>query len=57
MFFAFRAMVGLGFFFILLTGTFFWLSARRKLDASPLLLKVAVLAILLPWIAAELAGS
>ncbi len=54
MFFAFRAMVGLGFFFILLTGTFFWLSARRKLDTSPLLLKVAVLAIPLPWIAAEL---
>lgn len=46
-------MVGLGFFFILLTGIFFWLSARRKLDAHPWLLKVAVCSIPLPWIAAE----
>jgi cytochrome d ubiquinol oxidase subunit I len=54
MFFAFRTMVGLGFFFILLTGTFFWLSARRRLDRHPWLLKVAVFAIPLPWLAAEL---
>lgn len=46
-------MVGLGFFFILLTGVFFVLSARRKLDAYPWLLKVAVFSVPLPWVAAE----
>jgi len=53
LFWSFRVMVGLGMFFIALTATFFVLSARRKLDAYPWLLKVAVLAIPLPWIAAE----
>jgi cytochrome d ubiquinol oxidase subunit I len=54
LYWSFRTMVGLGMFFILLTATFFVLSARRKLDAYPWLLKVAVFAIPLPWIAAEL---
>ena len=54
LFWAFRLMVGLGFLFILLTAVFFWLSARRKLDAHRWLLKVAVWSIPLPWIAAEL---
>ncbi|PWR19653.1 cytochrome ubiquinol oxidase subunit I [Zavarzinia compransoris] len=54
LFWAFRIMVGLGFFFIILTGTFFVLSARRRLTERPWLLKLAVLAIPLPWIAAEL---
>lgn len=53
MFWAFRVMVGLGLFFIALTATFFVLSARRRLDAHGWLLKVAVIAIPLPWIAAE----
>ena len=53
LFWTFRIMVGLGFFFILLTGVFFYLSARRQLDHYPLLLRVAVFAIPLPWIAAE----
>ena len=53
LFWMFRLMVGLGFFFILLTGTFFWLSARRRLDAHRWLLEVAVWSIPLPWIAAE----
>jgi cytochrome d ubiquinol oxidase subunit I len=53
LFWTFRVMVGLGFFFILLTGTFFWLSARRRLDAHRWLLRLAVWAIPLPWIAAE----
>jgi cytochrome d ubiquinol oxidase subunit I len=35
LFWSFRIMVGLGMFFILLTATFFWLSARRQLDAYP----------------------
>ena len=53
LFWTFRVMVGLGFFFIVLMGTFFWLSARRRLDAHPWLLKLAVWSIPLPWIAAE----
>jgi cytochrome d ubiquinol oxidase subunit I len=54
LFWSFRFMVALGLFFILLTGTFFVLSARRLLDRYPLLLRIAVFAIPLPWIAAEL---
>jgi cytochrome bd ubiquinol oxidase subunit I len=54
LFWSFRIMVGLGLFFILLMGTFFYLSARRKLDHYPWLLRLAVFAIPLPWIAAEL---
>jgi cytochrome d ubiquinol oxidase subunit I len=38
---------------ILLTGTFFVLSARRRLDRHRWLLKAAVWAIPLPWIAIE----
>ena len=53
LFWTFRVMVGLGFYFIALTAVFFWLSARRKLDAYPWLLKVAVWTIPLPWLAAE----
>lgn len=53
LFWSFRIMVALGMFFIALTATFFWLSARHKLDAYPWLLKLAVLSIPLPWIAAE----
>jgi cytochrome d ubiquinol oxidase subunit I len=37
-----------------LTATVFILSVRRKIDAYPWLLRVAVFAIPLPWIAAEL---
>ena len=36
LFWSFRIMVGLGMFFIVLTATFFVLSARRRLDAYPL---------------------
>lgn len=53
LFWSFRIMVALGIYFIVLTAVFFWLSARRKLDAYPWLLKVAVWSIPLPWIAAE----
>jgi cytochrome d ubiquinol oxidase subunit I len=54
LFWSFRIMVGLGFFFIVLTLTFFVLSARQMLDRYPLLLRVAVFAIPMPWVAAEL---
>jgi cytochrome d ubiquinol oxidase subunit I len=53
LFWTFRIMVGLGLFFILLTSVFFVLSARRMLDRYPLLLRVAVWAIPLPWVAIE----
>jgi cytochrome d ubiquinol oxidase subunit I len=53
LYWSFRVMVGLGLFFIVLTATFFWLSARRRLDAHPWLLRVAVWSIPLPWVAAE----
>ena len=53
LFWTFRLMVVLGFYFIVLTAVFFWLSARRRLDAHPWLLKLAVWTIPLPWIAAE----
>jgi cytochrome d ubiquinol oxidase subunit I len=54
LFWSFRIMVGLGFFFIAFLALFFVLSARRMLDRYPLLLRLAVLAIPLPWLAAEL---
>jgi cytochrome d ubiquinol oxidase subunit I len=54
LFWSFRIMVGLGMFFILLTLTFFILSIRRQIDAYRWLLRVAVFAIPLPWVAAEL---
>ncbi|WP_304304394.1 cytochrome ubiquinol oxidase subunit I [Pseudacidovorax intermedius] len=53
LYWTFRIMVALGLFFIVLTAAFFWLSARRRLEAHPWLLKVALWAIPLPWIAAE----
>jgi cytochrome d ubiquinol oxidase subunit I len=53
LFWLFRIMVGIGMFMILLTGIFFILSARRQLDKHRWLLKLAVLAIPLPWIAVE----
>ncbi|HEY0283599.1 MAG TPA: cytochrome ubiquinol oxidase subunit I [Rhizomicrobium sp.] len=54
LFWSFRFMVGLGFYFIALFAFAFWLSAKRKLDAYPLFLKVAFWSLPLPWIAAEL---
>lgn len=53
LFWLFRIMVGIGMFMILLTGIFFILSARRQLDKHRWLLKLAVFAIPLPWIAVE----
>ena len=53
LFWTFRIMVGLGMFFIALTAIFFWLSARRRLEAHPWLLNVAVWSVPLPWIAIE----
>jgi cytochrome d ubiquinol oxidase subunit I len=54
LFWSFRFMVGLGFYFILLFALAFYLSAKRKLDHSKLFLKAAFWTLPLPWIAAEL---
>jgi cytochrome d ubiquinol oxidase subunit I len=53
LFWLFRIMVGIGMLLIVLTATFFVLSARRRLDRHRWLLRAAVLAIPLPWIAIE----
>jgi cytochrome d ubiquinol oxidase subunit I len=54
LFWAFRFMVGLGFWFIALFAVAFWLSAKRQLDRHRTFLRAAVLTLPLPWIAAEL---
>ncbi len=53
LFWMFRIMVGIGILLIVLTGAFFVLSARRRLDRHRWLLKAAALSIPLPWIAIE----
>jgi len=54
LFWSFRIMVGLGFFFIALFGVGFWLSSWRRLHRYRLFLHVAMYSLPLPWIAAEL---
>ena len=53
LFFSFRIMVALGFFFIALFAWAFYLSSQRKLD-NRLFLRIALWSLPLPWIAAEL---
>ncbi len=54
LFWAFRVMVGLGFFFIGLMAYWFWKASFRDLRTGRLALWIAVCSIPLPWIAAEL---
>jgi cytochrome d ubiquinol oxidase subunit I len=54
MFWTFRVMVGLGFFFIALFGIGFVLATRRRLAQSRRFLAVALWTLPLPWCAAEL---
>lgn len=54
LFWSFRVMVGLGFFFILLFAYGFWLAARRQIAEHRGFLRLAFYALPLPWIAAEL---
>ncbi|HEX7112961.1 MAG TPA: cytochrome ubiquinol oxidase subunit I, partial [Mizugakiibacter sp.] len=54
LFWSFRVMVGLGFFFILLFAWSFWLASRRRLDAHRWYLRIALWSLPLPWLAAEL---
>ncbi|GAP66141.1 cytochrome d terminal oxidase, subunit I [Mizugakiibacter sediminis] len=54
LFWSFRVMVGLGFFFILLFAYSFWLASKRRLDAHRWYLQLALWSLPLPWLAAEL---
>jgi cytochrome d ubiquinol oxidase subunit I len=54
LFWSFRVMVGIGFFFIAFFGLAFWLSAKRRFADHRWFLRLAVLAIPLPWISSEL---
>jgi cytochrome bd ubiquinol oxidase subunit I len=53
-FWCFRAMVGLGLFFILLFATAFYLGMRHRFEQSRWFLRIACFSLPLPWIAAEL---
>jgi cytochrome d ubiquinol oxidase subunit I len=53
LFWSFRLMVGIGFWFIALFTTAFWLSAKRRLDRYRWFLRGALLSLPLPWLAAE----
>ncbi len=54
LFWAFRLMVGVGFFMIALFGAAFTMSAMRKCDKSRIFLTIAMFSLPLPWIASEL---
>ena len=53
LFWSFRIMVGLGFYFIALFAVMFLVAARRELDRRRWLLRLAFCSLPLPWIAAE----
>ncbi len=54
LFWSFRVMVALGFYFIALFAAAFYVASRRRLRENPWLLKLALFSLPLPWIAAEL---
>lgn len=54
LFWSFRLMVALGFFFILATGYAFYLSSRRQITQNPRFLQVLMYSWPLPWVACEL---
>ena len=54
LFWSFRFMVGIGFFFIAFFAGAFWLSAKRQLDRHRWFLRLALLILPLPWISSEL---
>ncbi|WP_137152229.1 cytochrome ubiquinol oxidase subunit I [Devosia sp. FKR38] len=53
LFWSFRLMVGIGFFFIAFFGLWFWKASRHTLTSSPLLLRIGLFTLPLPWLAAE----
>jgi cytochrome d ubiquinol oxidase subunit I len=54
LFWSFRIMVGLGFYFILLFAVAFWFASTRRLTRYRSFLWIALCTLPLPWIAAEL---
>lgn len=54
LFWSFRIMVALGFFFIFLFGAGFYLAARHRFDSNRWFLRLAFFSLPLPWVAAEL---
>lgn len=54
LFWAFRVMVGLGFYFILLFALAFWFASRRELADRRWFLYLALFSLPLPWVASEL---
>jgi len=54
LFWAFRGMVGLGLLFLFIFGASFYFLIRKRLAPQRWLLKLAVVSIPLPWVAAEL---
>jgi cytochrome d ubiquinol oxidase subunit I len=53
LFWSFRVMVGLGFYFIALFATMFWVASKRQIEQRRWLLHVCLWSLPLPWIAAE----
>ncbi|HTP40219.1 MAG TPA: cytochrome ubiquinol oxidase subunit I [Steroidobacteraceae bacterium] len=54
LFWSFRLMVAMGFFFIALFAWGFWLAARRSFERRAGFLRMALWSLPLPWLAAEL---
>jgi len=53
LYWSFRVMVGLGFYFIAFFAVAFYLATRNRIETSPLFLRIALYSLPLPWIAAE----
>lgn len=53
LFWGFRIMVGLGFYFILLFGYMFFMSIKNRLDSCRSLLMICLYSLPLPWVAME----
>jgi cytochrome bd ubiquinol oxidase subunit I len=54
LFWSFRVMVGLGFYFIALFATMFYFASKRQLERHRWLLTICMWSLPLPWVAAEL---
>ena len=54
LFWAFRIMVGCGFYFIALFAFSFWKASKRQLDSQRWYLRLALWSLPLPWVAVEL---
>ena len=54
LFWTFRVMVALGFYFIALFATMVWQASARQIECRPWLLRLCLWSLPLPWVAAEL---